>query len=291
MEYKKVTPEMRIRLRAPLHSDAVKQNPSKKHLSTIKPIFVTERLNDVFGIGSWQLRTEQIAPIVSEMKKAQSGREYNEFTALMKTTLTIPEYGIYYECIAGSTNEDEGDSAKGGTTDGLTKICSWMEIGINVFKGLGNIATEPSIEEGVSAILGAKNREEIDAAWKLYPQLRCVDSFKQAAKVMSTLYPKEEAQTPPAVMVEEAKQPEIIEAKAEEVQPEPEQLSEDQKLKIMELLQHPNQTEGNVKKVTEKLSKGMTVDEADATIQGLEKRIKAVDAQKQAEAKTATANG
>lgn len=138
MEIKEVTPEMRQKLRAALPKEAVKQHPTKRDLSTIKPIYVFERLNDVFGIGKWSVKTDLVDPISSEKKVAQSGRERTEFTALMKTTLSIPEYGIYHECIAGSTNEDEGDSAKGGTTDGLTKICSYLEIGINVFKGLGN---------------------------------------------------------------------------------------------------------------------------------------------------------
>lgn len=130
---------MRAALRAPLPDGAVQKNPSKTYLSTIKPIFVTERLNDVFGVGSWQVRTELVAPITAEAK-TKGARTYTDYTSLMKTIFTIPEYGVYHECIAGSSNEDEGDAAKGGTTDGLTKICSWLEIGINVFKGLGNVA-------------------------------------------------------------------------------------------------------------------------------------------------------
>ena len=194
-EIKKVTQEMRLKLRAPLPADAVKQNPSKTFLSTIKPIYVTERLNEVFGIGAWQVRTELVNPVAIEAKKSAK-RDYNEYTALMKTTLTIPEYGIYYECVAGSSNEDEGDSTKGGTTDGITKIASWMEIGISVFQGNGNKALEPTIEEGLTAILASTSYKDIDAAWKRYPHLRAVEAFKSAAKAMTALYPKEEPKQP-----------------------------------------------------------------------------------------------
>ena len=60
-----------------------------------------------------------------------------------------PEYGIYFECYGGndnggenSKNFDLGDAYKGATTDALTKIGSYLEIGIDVFKGL-NTAPAP----------------------------------------------------------------------------------------------------------------------------------------------------
>ena len=62
----------------------------------------------------------------------------------------MPEYGIYFECYGGndnggenSRNFDLGDAYKGATTDALTKIGSYLEIGIDVFKGLGNTAPAP----------------------------------------------------------------------------------------------------------------------------------------------------
>lgn len=129
LEIKPVTLEMRDKLRAPLPSEAVKPHPTKTYLSSIKPIYVTERLNDVFGIGAWQVRTEMI-------ERNENG------TVVVKTVLEVPEYGIYYEAFGGndnggggSKNFDLGDAYKGATTDGLTKITSYMEIGIDVFKG------------------------------------------------------------------------------------------------------------------------------------------------------------
>jgi hypothetical protein len=129
-EYKKVTEDMRKKLREPLPQGAVKQHPTKTYLSSIKAIYVTERLNDVFGVGSWRTKLEHI-------KTTETGM------VVVKTTFEIPEYGIYYECYGGndnggenSKNFDLGDAFKGATTDALTKIGSFLEIGIDVFKGL-----------------------------------------------------------------------------------------------------------------------------------------------------------
>lgn len=52
-----------------------------------------------------------------------------------QATFSIPEYGIYYECFGGNDNADLGDACKGATTDALTKVCSWLGIGAEVFKG------------------------------------------------------------------------------------------------------------------------------------------------------------
>lgn len=133
----KVTIEMRQALRMPLPKDAVKQHPTKTFLSSIKAIYVTERLNDVFGVGSWQIKVNHITTTEKSM-------------VVVKVEFSIPEYGIYFECYGGndnggenSKNFDLGDAYKGATTDALTKIGSYLEIGIDVFKGLGNTAPAP----------------------------------------------------------------------------------------------------------------------------------------------------
>lgn len=133
METKLVTEEMRARLCAPLPREAVTSHPSKKFLSSIKSIYVTERLNEVFGVGSWSINTE-IADKVS--KQVKSGNTTREVTMVVcKVTLRIPTYGIEYECFGGNDNDDLGDAYKGATTDALTKIASWMGIGGEVFRG------------------------------------------------------------------------------------------------------------------------------------------------------------
>ncbi len=127
-----VSKEMRDKLRAPLPAEAIKPHPTKTYLSTIKPIYVTERLNDVFGIGAWGTKVELV-------ERGENG------TVITKTTFTIPEYGIHYECFGGNDNGggtskgfDLGDAFKGSTTDAINKIASYMEIAIDVFKGKSN---------------------------------------------------------------------------------------------------------------------------------------------------------
>lgn len=120
MERKTLSAEQLAKLREPLPAKALKQHPSKAFLTTINSIYVTERLNDVFGVGAWRTR--------SEVQEADSKM------IVVKTTLTIPEYGIEYECYGGNDNADRGDAYKGAVTDAITKIGSWMGIGAEVWK-------------------------------------------------------------------------------------------------------------------------------------------------------------
>lgn len=120
MEIRKLTDAQVAQLREPLPAEAVKPHPTKSFLSTINAIYVTERLNEVFGIGSWQTKSEII--------------DNGQKMVVVKTTLTIPEYGISYECFGGNDNADRGDAHKGAVTDAITKIGSWLGIGAEVWK-------------------------------------------------------------------------------------------------------------------------------------------------------------
>lgn len=128
-EYKKITDEQRALINAPLPAEAVTQHPTKSFLSSIKSIYVTERLNEVFGVGAWQVRSDVV-------ERADKGM------IVVKVVFQIPEYGIYHECYGGNNNGGEGsknfdlgDAYKGAVTDALTKIASWLGIGADVFKG------------------------------------------------------------------------------------------------------------------------------------------------------------
>lgn len=121
METRTISPEQKEALDRRLPDEAVSQHPTKKFLSSIKSIYVTERLNEVFGVGSWRVETEIV--------------ERFERMVVVKLRFSIPEYGIYYECFGGNDNADLGDACKGATTDALTKVCSWLGIGAEVFKG------------------------------------------------------------------------------------------------------------------------------------------------------------
>jgi hypothetical protein len=134
MATKKVTQEMRDRLRVPLPKEAIKPHPTKTFLSSIKTIFAVERLNDVFGVGSWQQKSKIISVSDNGM-------------VVVYSQLFIPEYGIELESFGGndnggekSKNFDLGDAYKGACTDALSKMCSYLEIAIDVYKGNPNAA-------------------------------------------------------------------------------------------------------------------------------------------------------
>lgn len=131
IEIKALTDEMRAQLNKPLPKEAVSQHPTKPYLSTIKAIYVVERLNEVFGIGKWFQRNE-IMESPGKMKQVHS-------------FLEIPEYGIKLDNFGGNDNADEGDAWKGAATDALTKMASYLGIGMDVFKGL---ADKPVTEDG-----------------------------------------------------------------------------------------------------------------------------------------------
>lgn len=131
-------------LNQPLPAEAKKQHPTKKFLTTINPVYVTERLNQVFGVGAWQIHSEVISA---------------ENMVVVKTTLSIPEYGIEYECYGGNDNPDLGDAYKGAVTDAITKIGSWMGIGVEVWKNMPHIVPAP-----VTAPPKAKQKQVINDA-------------------------------------------------------------------------------------------------------------------------------
>lgn len=125
----KTQEQLHAELYAPLPAEAIKQHPTKTFLSTIKPIYITDRLNQVFGIGKWQTKTENV--LVND-----------NGTVVNKTILIVKDYDIYYECFGGNDNGgagskgfDLGDAFKGATTDALNKIASYLGIGIDVYRG------------------------------------------------------------------------------------------------------------------------------------------------------------
>ena len=122
MEKKKITAGMIISLREPLPKESISQHPTKTFLSTIKAIYVVERLNNVFGHGLWNVKNEVIKDDTKHI--------------VVKSVMTFTEYFGEIEAFGGNDNADLGDAYKGACTDALTKIGSYLEIGIEVFKGL-----------------------------------------------------------------------------------------------------------------------------------------------------------
>lgn len=126
MEKKQITEEIRKQLKAPLPPEAISQHPTKTFLSTIKAIYIVERLNDVFGVGKWDLVHEVVG----------ASKEY----VLMKGTLILNEYEAtipeqYGGHSMGGKNTEPADSYKSAVTDILSKSASYLEIGLDIFKG------------------------------------------------------------------------------------------------------------------------------------------------------------
>jgi hypothetical protein len=126
---------------------AIKDHPTKKGMSVIHPMAVIERLNEVFGIGTWHFKAEYIScdkevqevSVYKDGKKTDAKKDRVIYMSAVKGILEIPEHSIHLEQFGGSTNDDKGDALKGGATDALTKIASYLNIGAEIYKGKGNI--------------------------------------------------------------------------------------------------------------------------------------------------------
>lgn len=130
-----ITPDIITKLKAPLPEGAVSQHPTKKYLSTIKAIYVVERLNEVFGLGGWMINNEVIE------------NECSSKHIVVKSTFSAPKYGIVIpDIFGGNDNADRGDAYKGACTDALTKIASYLYIGMDVYKGIHDDGHKPANE-------------------------------------------------------------------------------------------------------------------------------------------------
>jgi hypothetical protein len=128
---------------------AIKQHPTKKNMSVIHPMAVIERLNEVFGVGGWNFETDFIS-CDKEVQKTTKG-ERNVYVSAVRGRLTVESEGIKIEQFGGNTNDDKGDTLKGGATDALTKCASYLGIGAEIYKGHGNIDVGEVVKKGVIA--------------------------------------------------------------------------------------------------------------------------------------------
>jgi hypothetical protein len=120
-------------LYAPLPDDAIKPHPTKTYLSTIKAIYVVERFNQVFGLGNWRINNEVVAVVENPDKDSKAGA-----TIIVKSTFTGTLGGkeiVIPDIFGGNDNADRGDAYKGACTDALTKIGSYLGVGMDVYKG------------------------------------------------------------------------------------------------------------------------------------------------------------
>jgi hypothetical protein len=174
-----LTKEQIALINKPLPAEAIKDHPSKVGMSTIKAIFVTDRLNEVFGVGGWQIRTREVS-----MEKIESvtkaGKDRTTYMCVTHTTFSVPECSIYYECIAGSSNDDCGDAYKGSTTDAITKVGSYLGIGADIWRGVESVPTEFTTD--LSAV---KSVAELSAVKTKYTNLL---SNKSVVKLLTEKY-------------------------------------------------------------------------------------------------------
>lgn len=162
-------PDTYAQLCEPLPPEALKQHPSKTYLTTINPMYVVDRLNNVFGIGKWQIHYDII--------------EADGKMPVVKGTLIIPEIGVHIEQFGGNDNADRGDAWKGAATDALTKCASYLGVGRNVWMNIK--PEEPTASEttikNILALVELFNigQKEIDGIkMKLRPGVTQADAKK-----------------------------------------------------------------------------------------------------------------
>jgi len=163
-------PDLQEKLKAPMPAEAVSQHPTKKYLSSIKPAFVIERMNDVFGIGGYREIYREISVTSKEAeykeREDRPARKAVVFSATVHATLIVAKYGIHLENFGGSENEDAGDALKGACTDAFTKMCSHLGVGLDVYKGKAD-SQESTPACPVCKKTGAiiKGKEEFGGGW------------------------------------------------------------------------------------------------------------------------------
>jgi len=128
-EKKQITEEIYKKCIAPFPPEAVHPHESKPYLSTIKAMYVIERLNNVFGVGRWNIEHEII-------KETEDYVLVKGKLILHDFDITIPtQYGGHKTTGKGI---ELADGYKSAVTDVLSKTASYLGIGLDVFKGLVN---------------------------------------------------------------------------------------------------------------------------------------------------------
>lgn len=130
--------EIKEILDRPLPDESVKPHPTQSYLSAIKAIYVIERFNEAFGLGGWFVNNEFVEK-VSEEKTNKKGGKYQSRMVVIKASFQAKvgdTHILVSDIFGGNDNPDLGDAYKGACTDALTKIGSYLGVGMDVFKGL-----------------------------------------------------------------------------------------------------------------------------------------------------------
>jgi hypothetical protein len=137
---KKISDEQVKQLQEKLPDWAIKPHPTRPRMSAIHPMAVIDRLNEVFGHGGWNFETDFLScdegvQVTKKGTDQESSRKI--YVSAVKGRMTIGD--IVIEQFGGSTNDDKGDALKGGATDALTKIASYLGVGASIYKNQGNV--------------------------------------------------------------------------------------------------------------------------------------------------------
>lgn len=164
-----MTKEQEQILKTQLPAWAVKEHPTRKGMSAIHPMAIIDVLNETFGIGQWIFETEFIS-CDKEAQKTKFG-ERQIYVSAVKGILKVTGLGIHIEQFGGSTNDDKGDSLKGGATDALTKCASYLGVGATIYKGQGNVdGFTMSTEAAWTKLSEATTLDELKAAFVSLPK-------------------------------------------------------------------------------------------------------------------------
>ena len=157
----KISKDQETLLLKELPAWAVKPNPMNSKMSVINPMAVIDRLNEVFGFGQWEFKTDYLG-----VHDAMMGTK-SAFAGLCKGTLIVPAHNIHLEQYGGSTNMDRGDAMKGSATDALTKIASYLGIGAAIYKNMGNVAQKPemSLTDALKELSTATTLDELKTVY------------------------------------------------------------------------------------------------------------------------------
>lgn len=161
--YKKLTAEF------PQEAYSADITRKDKILTSLKAQYITERLNEVLGIGNWKLDgdwdiTDDGVLFVGELSYTVDDKTY--------TTGKVPGY---------SDSDNLGDAFKGARTDCLSKAASYLGVGNEMYKG----KIEPVLSDWQREKLGLDNKPE-EKSEDSSPRSKFRTNSKQTAKPAET---------------------------------------------------------------------------------------------------------
>ncbi len=136
-KYNRLPAIYREKLSKAIPSNMISKHPTKTFLSVIKAIAIVERMNDVFGTNGWNLEHNVVEMTTLKVKEGEVPY------VVMKGRIYVREFDLYtpYQYGGhqlGGKGTEPADGYKSAVTDIQSKCSSYLEIGIQVFKGQPN---------------------------------------------------------------------------------------------------------------------------------------------------------